>query len=248
MKHLHIIVFLLFSIVSSAQEDIFDSATSALSNGEYAQAIDLYQKVVEEGHGHNPDVNHNLAWAYFKLDSLAESILYFERALKFDPSHSEAKQNLAFANKKLDSLYLDVEDIFIIRWWRMFYLIFSSTMWAFLSIFFLAVAVLLTINKLFGKGEFVKYSKSPLIVVFFFLFFLSMLAGSQRKSYAKSPDTAIIMKSFVLKSGPDERSDDKAELAKGEKIWIIDQIEDWSKVSIRNKQFGWVKRSNYTVI
>ena len=51
-----------------------------------------------------------------------------------------------------------------------------------------------------------------------------------------------------LKEGPDLRSETKLTLQPGEKVLIIDSIGEWNKVSLSNKQLGWIADSGITKI
>lgn len=84
-----------------------DSATSAFreantlySEERYVEAAALYEEIVDGGFA-NADVLYNLGNAYYKSGDLGEAVLAYERALKLQPSHEDARANLTFVGELL---------------------------------------------------------------------------------------------------------------------------------------------------
>ena len=82
--------------VASTPRELFQSGNGAYEQGKFEEAVDAYQKILAYGVV-DPRVLYNLANAYFKLGKLGAAILYYERALRLDPSDQDARDNLEFA-------------------------------------------------------------------------------------------------------------------------------------------------------
>ena len=66
--------------------------------------IEKYNELLIKGF-HSPELYFNLGNAYYKLDSLANSIYYYEKGLKYFPNDYSLIQNLEYLNN------LTVDDI-----------------------------------------------------------------------------------------------------------------------------------------
>lgn len=73
----------------------FIEANQFYSKGKFDEARRLYESVVESKH-YSANLFYNLGNAEYRLGDKGRAILNYERALALDPSHPEAKANLAF--------------------------------------------------------------------------------------------------------------------------------------------------------
>jgi SH3-like domain-containing protein len=65
----------------------------------------------------------------------------------------------------------------------------------------------------------------------------------KRKSIAQT--TAIVMTpSVTIKSSPDENGTDLFVIHEGLKVWVLDKVDNWSKITIADGNSGWLKNSD----
>lgn len=95
VKHI-IVALLLCSFSARAQDESFQKAQTAYDNGRYAEAVLLYDGLLNEGVD-NPEVHYNLANACFKDSDLPKAILHYRRAWYDLPRDPDIKANLHFA-------------------------------------------------------------------------------------------------------------------------------------------------------
>ena len=108
-------ILLLASVVAKAQEpasaepttvesttvaptsaERWEAGNKAYSAREYGKAIAEYKAILDGGE-YSVELYYNLANAYFKADSVGKAILYYNKALRVDPSQEDVLHNLAFA-------------------------------------------------------------------------------------------------------------------------------------------------------
>ena len=93
---LYILSFLLSAISFAQNETLFEEANTLYNKGKYGEAIDKYTSILETGN-HSASLYFNLANANYKLNNIAPSIYFYEKALQLAPNDSDINNNLAFA-------------------------------------------------------------------------------------------------------------------------------------------------------
>ena len=100
----YILSFLLCFVSFSQNETLFDEANALYNEGKYAEAIDKYTLVLESGN-HSASLYFNLGNANYKLNNIAPSIYYYEKALQLAPNDTDIQNNIAFArNMTIDAI------------------------------------------------------------------------------------------------------------------------------------------------
>ena len=103
-KYLFILIIVLAQSAYPQGEIRFDSATVAYNKGDYEKAISFYMEILEEDQ-HSAALYYNLGNSYYKLNQIAPSIYYYEKALLLDPNDKEIRSNLVYAqNMTLDAI------------------------------------------------------------------------------------------------------------------------------------------------
>ena len=74
------------------------------NEGQYHEALDKYSTILESGN-HSAELYFNMGNSHYKLNNIAPSIYYFEKALLLEPNDKEISNNIAFArNMTIDSI------------------------------------------------------------------------------------------------------------------------------------------------
>ena len=105
MKNIvYILILFFFGSISAQNEKVFDQANALYNEGKFAEAIDRYEVILETDK-HSAELYYNIANAHYKLNNIAPSIYYFEKALALKPNDKDIKNNLAFANNmRIDAI------------------------------------------------------------------------------------------------------------------------------------------------
>lgn len=103
-KTIYLFIFLLIGLQHSFAGMIEDG-DEAYNSENYPEAIELYNQAIDT-EGTSATLLYNLGNAYYRNGEIAKAILQYERALKLDPSYSDAKYNLSFIRQQYN---LEVE-------------------------------------------------------------------------------------------------------------------------------------------
>jgi len=83
-------------LAAQALNPTFDRANQEYLNGNFAEAVEIYQRLLNEGVDH-PAVFFNLGNTYYELGEFGRAIASYERALQVDPAFMRARDNLSRA-------------------------------------------------------------------------------------------------------------------------------------------------------
>jgi tetratricopeptide (TPR) repeat protein len=242
---LFFLYFFLLSMSALAQNadviSIYNSANEAYSKGEYGNAGELYQQVLAQG-VHSADLYYNLGNADFKSGKIASAILYFEKALKLDPSHEDAQFNLKLANTKIADKIESIPELPIFLWWKNMIFSMPSDSLASIGLLGLFAACLSFILFMIMRRMYLKK-------IFFYLGCVIILTGGfllffahQQKSYITESSYAIVFSSgTTVRSAPDETGTKLFIIHEGTKVEVLEELSQWSKIKIANGNVGWLK-------
>ena len=107
------IIWMVSPSILSAQinvENIFSQANELYNKGSYIEAINNYKEIIKNDF-HSAELYYNLGNAYYRLDSIASSVYYYEKALQLNPNDREIlfkiyRQEL----EKLGHIYFVIEE------------------------------------------------------------------------------------------------------------------------------------------
>ena len=241
-KLLFYISILIFQInFGQNLNEIFKEGNSAYNEGDFKKAISQYNMILDKGK-HSSDLYFNLGNAYYRLNKVAESIFYFEKAKQLDPSSNKIKFNSSFAENmtidsieklpksQLEELKLNIFNFFSIKNWAILTVFFS---WLFLAMF----SLYLFNNKSSIKRIFFSFSSICLLILIF-SFSISYLSKKEKES---NQSAIIFSNQLNIWPEPNERGEIKFILHKGTKVNLLENLEEWKKIKIANGSEGWVK-------
>lgn len=242
MKKLMYILFFLFTTLGVAQNEVlFEKANQAYADGKYQDAVQLYNKILDNGET-SAAVHYNLGNAYYKLNHVAPSIYHYEKALQMAPGDNDVKNNITFArNMAVDAIEGPSEKGFS-NVFNNATSIFTITGWAWLAIITVFVFVLLFLSYYFSQRAFLK--RSFFISGFFFLFVAvtSAAIGLVKQNMVENSSFAIIFSEEVeVKSEPNIRSTEVFELHEGAKVKVTEDFQDWYEIELPNGSQGWIR-------
>lgn len=230
-------------------DDLWKNAVREYSEGKWEDAIASFVNISEMGL-ESPELYCNIGDAYFKGGDLPHAILYYERALKTDPSYSDAKYNLGIAASLIKDRIDPVPEFVLKSWTKSLCYILDSDGWAVLFIVFLGLTLAMVLLFLLGTAVAARRAGFYSAIVFLLLAGVSLgFSLWQRTEYMKA-DSAIVMRPVsAVKSSPSaESSTDLFILHEGTKVGILDEVGDWRNIELADGRRGWMRISEMEVI
>ncbi|RRO16829.1 tetratricopeptide repeat protein [Flavobacteriaceae bacterium 14752] len=245
MKIIVSILCFVLSFSTTAQNDsIFKQANDAYADANYKEAKRLYQNILKNGQA-SSELYFNLGNTYYKLEDLANSIYYYEKALKFNPEDQSIQNNLAFAERMRLDQFERLPDSEVDKTLDDFITKFSIDTWSIIGIVFLCVAALCFGVFLLFKRTLVKRLAFG-ICLGFILFSAGafVIAQTQLEKVKSSVYGIIFQKEKNLFEEPNPNSNTLFQLHEGTKIKILDQFRSFYKVELPDGTTGWMTTEN----
>jgi tetratricopeptide (TPR) repeat protein len=238
-------------LVTSAQEsvdDLWKMAADYYAEEDYINALNFYL-MIEGEQKVSPDLYYNIANSYFKSGDNSHAILYYEKALKLDPSHDDAAHNLAIAQRfTLDKIDV-LPDLILVTWVRNVKYLFPADVWAWISVVLAFAVFMLMLGFRFGsslrgrKASFVLACVGLLFAIIAFTFSIS------EKNDAIKEDSAIVMSPVAsVRSSPGEAGKSIFVLHEGTKVSLLDELGDWTRIELSDGRQGWIAAESISKI
>lgn len=216
------------------------NADNEYLRGNYQQAIADYRELL--GHGVSADLYYNLGNAYYRTDSLAKAILYYERAYQLAPGDGDIRFNLQLARSKTIDKITPESEMFFVTWYHALVNLTGVDQWGTIAIIAMVVALLLMLVYLFAPS--VKVRKVAFFgsAIMLLVFLLSNLFAWEQKNTLENRKGAIVMAPTVtVKKTPVKDAADAFVLHEGSRVEITDKsIRNWAGIRLDDGREGWV--------
>lgn len=250
LKSIAVMLLMLSSAGMYAAEDyradsLWNAANAAYAQGDWNAAVKDYESISEMGL-ESAELYYNTANAWFKSGENAKAVLYYERALKLDPSYSDARYNLDIVSSRLQDNIEPVPEFFLKEWLRDVSLLMSSDSWAAVSLLLLGVTLTLVLVFLLSPSVLWKrvgfFTGIVTLLLMAFAFSFSLWQKNDYESY----DKAVVMKTVTaVKSSPSsENSTDLFILHEGTTVKVLENMGAWTNISLADGRQGWMKASD----
>lgn len=250
------ILFLLsaFAVVSALRlsasntDSLWIKANDAYSMSEFSKAFELYGKIESQGL-ESWKLYYNMGNACFKTGDKGLAILYYEKALKLNPSDKDILNNLSLARLQTVDKITPLPEFVMSTFIKKIRDLLSSDSWTWLSIILLAAVLLLLLCYRYASRSRVKKLSFAFSIAFALLLILSVTFAINLRNRALSYDYGVITQPVCnVKSAPNDGGSNLFVLHEGTKIEILEQVGGWSKVEIADGRQGWAEQRDYTII
>ena len=243
IKNTIYILLLLSFCKSNAQniDSVFQKANDAYRHAFYEEALHNYHKI-DSLEMQSADLYYNLGNTYYKLNQIAPSIYYYEKALLLDPKHEDAKQNLAFAQRMTIDAFETLPKSFFQKINEIVIYPVSYNTWAWITVVFAFLIGVFFLWYHFSGNANAKRLFFTISLISIGLFLLSLSFVIKAKHYSNHNQPAIVFSTKVsVKSEPNTSASKTFELHEGTKVLVLDKIDNWYKIKLADGKVGWLK-------
>lgn len=249
MKRIIMMLTLMLTLtftLSAADKAMGDSA---FANEKYAEAAKIYLSLTSDS-AESAALYYNIGNCYYRMDSIAKAVLYYEKARLLDPADKDIRSNLELARTKTVDKVAPANDIFFVTFFRTLMLSMSVQGWAVLGVvtflmMLLAIGAYLYLPTLLGKKIGFWIALVALVVCIF-----ANISAFKLQQHIDVRNTAVIMSpSVVIKSTPSASGLDLFILHEGTTIQILDNtMKEWVEIHLSDGKEGWMPRADIAII
>lgn len=240
-----ILVLLLLSCFGFANTT-YEEGNQSYKDGNFEQAIQKYQEVLEQGEF--GEVRYNLGNAFYKVGDIPNAILNYEKALKKQPNDPDIKHNLDIANLQVVDKIEPLPEFFLLTWWKQLAHKQKANQWTVLFLLVFWTSILLFIAFVFARTN----TRRPLFFTAFggilIAIVLLLLAITQNQFENRKNDAIIMASSVSVKSAPLNTGTDLFIIHKGLKVKILKEENDWLNIQLADGKDGWIPKNMLEVI
>jgi tetratricopeptide (TPR) repeat protein len=243
-RHLFILIFILTSYGFAQNNDLFEKGNALYNQGKYNEAIDAYITILDTKN-HSSELYFNLGNAYYKLNKVAPSIYYYEKALQLSPNDEEIKNNLVFAKNMTIDAIDTIPEVGLSKFTKSIanYMTFDG--WAKTAVILVFCFVILFLIYYFAYTTIRKRLSFIASMASLFLLVITLILAFHKFNLDKKDKPAIVFaQESKVKAEPNLRSEESFILHEGTKVQIIDTVKSWKKIKLADGKMGWISQDD----
>lgn len=240
-------LLIVLSQLGACATEVSDKAVadSAFVSRNYVAARQHYQVLADSLH--SADVYYNLGCTEYRLKHYPEAILAFERALREDPGHADARYNLEVTRTRLTDRFTRPAEMVFISWIRQWVQERSVSHWTELSFLWLILMFV-------GLGVYLYAKDLRLRKIGFFFGILCIFccltvtgfAAIQRYRYFHEDRMVITAEEVVLYASPSKSSKQVMQVHEGTTLTILEELDKkWIQVALPDGREAWMSDKGF---
>ena len=237
----NILYIFLFSTQIFFAQSGFEKGNVLYQKGNYAEAAVAYESVLNSNQ-HSSELYFNLANTYYKLNKVAPSIYYYEKALVLNPKDQESLNNLKFAHKRTIDEIKVIPKVGFAKLVRDFTGIYHYNTWGWATVGLASLFLLFFVGYYFS--QITVWKRIFFIGMFIAILLLLITASSAifEKKYFDTEKPAIVFAEMAnVKSEPRDGGKSLFLLHEGTKVYVVDIIGKWKKIQLTDGTEGWIE-------
>lgn len=230
-------------------DSLWTAGVQAYTDGKFSDASAAWTSIEESGQK-SAKLYYNLGNAWFKQGNYPKAILNYERALRLDPSYSDARYNLEFTSNFVQDKIEPVPEFILKSVARKVCYVMGSNAWAVIFLVLLAAALMMGLLFLLGASVGKRRAGFYCGIVLLLLSAGALSFSIWQKSDSVKTDTAIVMSpvSSVKSSPSSGSSKDLFVIHEGTKVTILDEVGSWKNIALADGRQGWITSNELEVI
>ena len=249
MRQLLVLMFFMIGILGYAQDDeAFKKGNELYNDGQYAEALEIYQTILDTDQ-HSAALYYNIANAHYKLNHIAPSIYYYEKALLLNPNDTDIQNNLNFArNMTID----DIDTVPTIGFAKLAKTVtntFTYDGWATAAVICSILFVICFIAYYFSNKTYKKRFAFIMSVGSLILACAALAFAFHKEAMINRDQPAIVFaEESQIKTEPNLRSEEAFKLHEGTKVQVLDTLENWKQIKLSDGKTGWINQDDIKLL
>ncbi|GEM_PF-1704051 len=221
----------------------FTKANKLYNEKKYKEALKVYnsiKKSLEKKDLKSFKLYFNLGCTYYRLNDIANSRLYFEKAKRIHPLNKELETNLSLIVSKLKDREKNIKDGFFVAFFKKIYLSFSLNTLTILSILFFFMIFIFIAMLLSGRFDKKKSYYGIGVSLLLFLIFFSLFYSRYQFTFAK--EGIVFSQTLEVFSEPNTSSTVLFKIHKGTKVKEGEEINGYVHIYLPDGLNGWIDK------
>ncbi len=253
MKKILAVIIVTLSALGVNASQLAEQGDKAYAADQYTKAIELYLEAAKND-GTSSELYYNIGNCYYRLKQLGKAILYYERALKLDPSNADARANLNFVNGKIIDKPADNSTV-MSKLLDKTVSTFTTDTWSWLAAagFILVLAAICCY--IFGKNVTLRkvsfFGGILLVIVTLFTITMAIISANRATSTHRAVITSPSSQLSTSPRTPKDKSEEAIMLHEGTVVEIIDSVKTpndsistiWYDVRIDRNHRAWIAKT-----
>lgn len=245
---LSVIMLFLASQVLASTDSVYMSALSQYEEGQFERALESWRGIVDSGY-ESPELYYNMGNAAFRSNSIGYAVLYYEKALKLDPSLKDAENNLEFLSRYKSDSFEEVPEFFMRSWMTRAVRALPERAWSLMALLGFVFTMTFLLIYIFTRG--IKLKKTAFFAslagLIFTIFTLSSALASHHEIV--HPESGIILSpSVIVRSTPSETGTELFILHEGTSVKVYEKVTGWQNIRIIDGREGWIRTDDFGTI
>jgi tetratricopeptide (TPR) repeat protein len=249
MKSLIYILLFLISTLSFAQNiTLFEQGNALYNDGKFTEAIKKYESILDN-EKHSAELYFNLANANYKLNNIAPSIYYYEKALQLSPKDKDIQNNLVFAkNMTIDAIDI-IPEVGFSKLFKNATNTMSYDRWALTSVALMLGFVILFLIYYFTYATAKKRIAFIGSIASLVLTLIALAFAFHKYNLVQIDKPAIVFaQESQVKNEPNLRSEIAFKLHEGTKVQVLDTVSSWKQIKLTDGKIGWVPNEDIKLL
>ena len=240
MRNILTYIFFISSSISLLASSTKADSLYTVQN--YREAIAEYEKQLSEGV--NDNIYYNIGNCHFRMSEYPQAILNYHKALKINPQHSDARDNLRICSDKVGAYEQSNNEMFYTTWIKTLVSSKSANDWGFWALccwivfLFIGVAYFLAQTPKVKKITF--FTALPLLIL---TILLNIFAYNSKQDFYNTLHL-VVMKSTPLYESATTASKQIGEVTPGVLLKLNDSFEGhWYNVNLPDGRQAWCENT-----
>jgi len=249
LRIITIVLFTLLQLAMAQEADyLFQQGNTHYQNGEYEQATEDYEAVLQQGY-ESAELYYNLGNAYYKTNQLGKGILNYERAHELAPKDPDIQYNLEIARLRVVDKIPEPPPYFLLSVWNTAKNVLTLSQLSILAIALWILFVFIVVLRWLVRKKFVsQLTRLTFMPVLILLLFFTFMFAVRFQEHTTTREAIVIVDKVDVTSSPSQDAQQVFSLHEGVKVNITESSSDYYRIRLRDGKIGWLSQNTVELI